>query len=375
MGAASIELRSVSKSYGPEVHAVRDVSLRIEPGSLITLLGPSGSGKTTILRSIAGFEDISSGEILVDGEPIAHIPTHRRQLGMVAQDYALFPHMTVRDNLIFGIKSSRRSRGERKRIPGAQLDERVNGMLALVGLDGFQLRRPQQLSGGQKQRVALARALVTEPRVLLLDEPFAALDKHLREQLQVEVRRIQQEVGITTVFVTHDQGEALSMSDNIAVLSAGQLEQFATPERIYDEPATRFVAEFVGRINLFEGAVVEHNGTQATVRLSGGTPVTFTSQHALAVGERVGLSVRPERLTLVPASAPRDSEANSLAGVVSNTVYLGDRIDVLVTTAARDVIANVPRNRPSEAQFAVGDAVRIEFSPSAVSALPDAPLR
>ncbi len=371
MNAASIRLNSVSKSFGPDVHAVQDVSLTIEPGSLVTLLGPSGSGKTTILRSIAGFEDISSGEILIDGESIAATPTHRRQLGMVAQDYALFPHMTVRDNLAFGIRSSRRARRERARLSSGQVSERVDRMLALVGLDGFQARRPQQLSGGQKQRVALARALVTDPRVLLLDEPFAALDKHLREQLQIEVRRIQQEVGITTVFVTHDQGEALSMSDRVAVLNNGRLEQYATPQEVYDEPATRFVAEFVGRINLFDGVVASGDERRMDVALADGSRIAMEGGRVVPAGERVQVSVRPERIHLTPASGQHDDGVNAIMGVVKTVVYLGDRVDVTVNTIVGEIAANVPRDHSGDTEFAVGDHVRIQFAYSAGTMLPD----
>src|SRR5690606_12888877 len=210
------------------------------------------------------------GAILIDGESIAYVPTHRRRLGMVAQDYALFPHMTVKENLAFGIRSSHRARRETQRLTDKEMNTRISEMLDIVGLGGYGDRRPQQLSGGQKQRVALARARVTQLRVLLLDEPFAGLDKHLREQLQVEVRRVQQQVGITTVFVTPDQGEALSMSDKIAVLNHGQLQQFADPREVYDAPSTRFVAEFIGRTNLLEGTIISSTETDAVVALRNG---------------------------------------------------------------------------------------------------------
>lgn len=369
---ASIELRSVTKTFGPEVRAVDNISLTIEPGSLVTLLGPSGSGKTTILRAIAGFEDITSGEILIDGESISYVPTHRRRLGMVAQDYALFPHMTVKENLAFGIRSSHRARRDTQRLTDAGINTRISEMLEIVGLGGYGDRRPQQLSGGQKQRVALARALVTQPRVLLLDEPFAALDKHLREQLQVEVRRVQQQVGITTVFVTHDQGEALSMSDKIAVLNHGQLQQYAEPREVYDAPLTRFVAEFIGRTNLLPATVVNSTDTDAVVALTGGETLSVATVRSVSTGSPVHVSVRPERLQLSHAAADTKATGNRLAGTVVSTVYLGDRIDVTVDTPAGAVTANVPRIEHGDGEFAVGDTVVASFSSRAAAIVPDA---
>lgn len=367
--AASIELRWVTKTFGTDVHAVREVSLAIEPGEFVALLGPSGSGKTTLLRSIAGFEDITRGEILIDGESIAHVPTHQRRLGMVAQDYALFPHMNVRDNLSFGLKG--RSPAGRKRLTRARIEDRVREMLDLVGLDGFADRKPHQLSGGQKQRVALARALVTEPRVLLLDEPFAALDKQLREQMQVEVRRVQQRLGITTVFVTHDQSEALSMSDRVAVLNLGRLEQFDAPERIYDEPSTRFVAGFVGRTNVFPACVHSVADGVAQLDLRDGTTVSVRTSHHPAVGAEVEFSVRPERLGLVLADSQRDPALNEVDGVISHTAYLGDRVDVLARTSTGEVTVSIPRREVGSTPFNHGAAVRVTFSENAAALLPD----
>lgn len=373
MDTASIEIRSLTKIFGTDVRAVDDVSLTIEPGSLVTLLGPSGSGKTTILRAIAGFEEITSGEILIDGESIQYLPTHRRRLGMVAQDYALFPHMTVRENLAFGIRSSHRARRDPNRLRHQEIDSRIDEMLEIVGLGSFGGRRPQQLSGGQKQRVALARALVTRPRVLLLDEPFAALDKHLREQLQIEVRRVQQQVGITTVFVTHDQGEALSMSDRIAVLDHGRLQQYATPQEIYDAPHTRFVAEFIGRINLLQGTVSAPADGTARVALRDGSEVTVSAARAVTAGQAVQVSIRPERLRLEAADgASASATGNSLPGTVVATVYLGDRIDVSVETPAGPMTANVPRTDQGSGDFTVGDRVVARFAHTAGTIVPDA---
>lgn len=370
MTAAFIELRAVAKSYGAGAKAVHNFSLTVEPGNLVTLLGPSGCGKTTILRLIAGLEDLSEGEILIDGQAITNIPTHQRQLGMVAQDYALFPHMTVEQNLAFGLKSSRLAR-RRQALLSLEIKERIGQLLSLVGLDGYERRRPAQLSGGQKQRVALARALVTEPRVLLLDEPFAALDKQLREQLQIEVRRIQQQVGITTVFVTHDQNEALAMSDRVAVLNLGKLEQYASPQQIYDEPTTRFVAEFVGRNNFLSGHVAERSANVCRVTLSDGTEFWLQCKSPPQVGNQIQFSVRPERFWISTVVAPLNARLNSLVGVVSQTVYLGDRIDVLVDTKVGVMSVNIPRDQPGECNWTQGDSVCVEFSPDAGTLLPD----
>ncbi len=372
MDAAKIELRSVKKYFGEQVRAVDDVSLTIEPGSLVTLLGPSGSGKTTILRAIAGFEDITDGEILIDGESIAHVPTHRRRLGMVAQDYALFPHMTVRENLVFGITSARRARRESQRLASDVVARQADEMLGLVGLDGFQERRPQQLSGGQKQRVALARALVTKPRVLLLDEPFAALDKHLREQLQVEVRRVQEQVGITTVFVTHDQSEALSMSDKIAVLSSGKVEQYASPVEIYESPATRFVAGFIGRINLLSGELVEKGDQRLRVKMVDGTGIDLVGQWPGQVGSEVQFSVRPERLGLVDHAQSGRVFDNVLPATVKQVVYLGDRVDVVLSSEYGELTSNfVGENLSASGLLSVGDSVSFGFAAAAATPLPD----
>lgn len=365
----------MKKYFGERVRAVDDVSLTIEPGSLVTLLGPSGSGKTTILRAIAGFEDITDGAILIDGESIARVPTYRRQLGMVAQDYALFPHMTVRDNLEFGIRSSRRARRERVRLTNSQITARVDEMLEVVGLDGFQDRRPQQLSGGQKQRVALARALVTQPRVLLLDEPFAALDKHLREQLQVEVRRVQQQVGTTTVFVTHDQGEALSMSDRIAVLNAGKVEQFDAPTRIYESPATRFVAGFIGKTNFFAGELIDKGGGQLKVRLTDETEVLVRGETEARSGEQVQFAVRPERLVLSKTEGKRKDGVSQISGVVHQVVYLGDRREMVIASRLGEIICNSTSGNDSNSSGSpeAGDQVAVTFPPEAVTLLPGKP--
>ena len=241
-----VEIREVTRRFG-EILALDDVTLRIEEGELFALLGPSGSGKTTLLRAIAGFVDPDAGTISIDGDPMHHLPVHRRDIGMVFQHYALFPHMSVFDNVAFGLTV--------RHLTRSRIAAQVREMLALVQLEGFESRRPGQLSGGQQQRVALARALITRPRVLLLDEPLGALDKRLRRQMQVELRQIQREVGITTVFVTHDQEEALTLSDRIAILDAGRLIQSGPPQAVYERPKTVFAADFLGDANFFTGTV------------------------------------------------------------------------------------------------------------------------
>ncbi|WP_119421345.1 ABC transporter ATP-binding protein [Desertibaculum subflavum] len=243
--SASIRLDAVSKSYDGRVMAVDDVTLDIQPGEFFSLLGPSGCGKTTTLRMIAGFESVDRGRVVVGGTDITDVPVHKRDMGMVFQSYALFPHRTVAENVAFGLRM--------RALPKAEITERVKAALALVELTGYEDRRPGQLSGGQQQRVALARATVIRPPVLLCDEPLGALDRKLRQQMQFELKQLQKQLGVTLVFVTHDQEEALAMSDRIAVMNAGRIEQIGTPAEIYERPKTRFVADFIGEINLFDG--------------------------------------------------------------------------------------------------------------------------
>jgi spermidine/putrescine transport system ATP-binding protein len=312
----SVELVGVSKRFG-EVVAVRDLDLAIGRGEFFTLLGPSGCGKTTTLRMVAGFEEPSAGQVLIEGTDVVGVPPHRRPTNTVFQSYALFPHLSVVDNVAFGLR--------RKRVPKGEIDRRVREELGRVGLAREAKRRPAQLSGGQQQRVALARALVNLPKVLLLDEPLGALDLKLRKGLQVELKRIQREVGITFVYVTHDQEEALTMSDRIAVMNLGEVEQVADPEAVYERPATTFVAGFIGVSNLMP-ATVEPGGT---VRLDHGPTVPAPETNGFRPGERCHAVVRPEKLRLVPADS-RNGDLPSVEGTVESSLYLGTSTQIVV---------------------------------------------
>jgi spermidine/putrescine transport system ATP-binding protein len=309
-----IQLLDLEKRFR-EIRAVDGVSLEVVSGEFFSLLGPSGCGKTTTLRMIGGFELPTGGKILLRGRDVTSEPPDKRPVNMVFQHYALFPHLNVGDNVAFGLK--------RKGVGKAETTRRVGEALELVRLDGYDRRRPHQLSGGQQQRVALARALVNRPNVLLLDEPLGALDLKLRRQLQLELKRIQVEVGITFVYVTHDQEEALTMSDRIAVMQAGKVEQLGTPEELYERPATRFVADFIGTTNLLHGQVEADGG----VRLSSGER-TRVAHDALAPGTTLELSVRPESIELVPAGA-----VGAIHASVEQAAYLGTTISYQVRTA------------------------------------------
>jgi len=325
-----ITLEGVSKQYPGGVVAVDGVSLDIEDGEFVTLVGPSGCGKTTTLRAIAGFEQPTAGRVLIGEEDVTEYPPYERDTGMVFQDFALFPHMTVYDNIAYGMEA-------RGGYTDEEIDARVAEMLELVELPGVGDRAPDQLSGGQQQRIALARALAPEPRVLLLDEPLASLDKKLREQMQVELRRIQREVGITTVFVTHNQEEALTMSDRIAVMNGGQFEQVGPPEKVYDRPETRFVADFIGRSNIFDGETTAVDGDIATVDC-GSTSLRAAGGGDVGVGERVSVVVRPERILL--GEDANGETGRSFEGDVTFKRHLGSIMEYRVRTdAGRELVA------------------------------------
>ena len=293
---AVISVEHVSKRYGDYV-AVQDVSFQIGRGEFFSMLGPSGCGKTTMLRMIAGFEEVSSGVLRLEGVDVVGVPPYRRSVNTVFQNYALFPHLSVFDNVAFGPRI--------RQMPGDQIDKRVRDMLDVVRLGDFAGRKPSQLSGGQRQRVALARALVNGPSALLLDEPLSALDLELRRQMQLELKRIQRDVGITFVFVTHDQEEALTMSDRIAVMRTGRLEQVGTPEEIYDSPESAFVARFIGSANLIPVTVEGTAGGRATLRLPGGVVADVaTDGRSFAKGAAALLMIRPERLEIGPSEPP-----------------------------------------------------------------------
>jgi spermidine/putrescine transport system ATP-binding protein len=320
LGSIAVQLQEVTKRFSglsgqpdSEVVAVDGVSLNIRDGEFFSLLGPSGCGKTTTLRMIAGFEHPTSGEIHIHGKPMGLTPAYQRNTNMVFQSYALFPHMTIERNVAFGL--------EMKRVPKAEVAHRVEEALELVRLQGYGARRPKQLSGGQQQRVALARALVNRPEVLLLDEPLGALDLKLRKEMQVELKTLQREVGITFVYVTHDQEEALTMSDRIAVMSLGRVLQVGTPTAIYERPNCRFVADFIGDSNFLEGVVEDQKGDLVTVLVGEKLSVIAQAEEALDVGDMVTVAVRPEKIRLLPS--PARGEHNSFPCRVEQVVYTG----------------------------------------------------
>jgi spermidine/putrescine transport system ATP-binding protein len=309
----AVELVHVVKRFG-EFLAVRDMSLRIEQGEFFSLLGPSGCGKTTTLRMVAGFEHPTSGAIRLLGQDIQNQPPHRRNVNMVFQNYALFPHLSVFDNVAFGLEVSRAPRQEIRR--------RVLEALEMVRLLGLERRKPTQLSGGQQQRVALARALVNRPAVLLLDEPLGALDQKLRKEMQLELKRLQREVGITFIYVTHDQEEALTMSDRIAVMYQGEVLQVDRPSAIYERPATRFVADFIGITNFLEGRLVSLSDNLAVVEVEGLGRISANREEGVAITQRVILAIRPERMRLTDGTNP--AEDNQAHGIVEEVIFVGN---------------------------------------------------
>jgi spermidine/putrescine transport system ATP-binding protein len=348
----SVELQHVTKRFSDLV-AVDDLSLELSGGEFFTLLGPSGCGKTTTLRMVAGFEQPSEGTIQIEGEDVAGLPAHKRPTNTVFQSYALFPHMRVEDNVAFGLR--------RKRVPRGEIRRRVAAELERVGLSGEARRRPAQLSGGQQQRVALARALVNLPKVLLLDEPLGALDLKLRKGLQIELKRIQREVGITFVYVTHDQEEALTMSDRIAVMNRGRVEQVADPEGVYERPATTFVAGFIGVSNLMPASI----SGPGEVRLSHGPTLRIPTDE-LFPGEYCNAVVRPEKLrieSLGAAGAPGSNGLPTVEGVVESSVYLGTTTQIVVDLGG-DVRMTVlvPNASESERQRLPGGGARVALS-------------
>ena len=319
-----ISVCGVSKHFG-DVRAVDNVDLEIRRGEFFSLLGPSGCGKTTLLRILAGLETPSEGEIFIDEQPMSAIPAYRRPVNMVFQNYAIFPHLDVRGNIAFGLRKSGLSKTE--------INAKVEEMLELIKLPGYEERSATQLSGGERQRIALARALIKRPKVLLLDEPLGALDKKLREQMQLELRELQQSVGITFVFVTHDQEEALTMSDRIAVMANGQVLQVSTPTGLYERPDSRFVADFIGTMNFFEGHVKESGGGSTIVDAGPLGIVEAASDHQLS-GDDVVVAIRPEKLKL-HFEAPVDS-SNIIEGRMGPTAYLGDRSHFHVLLPGRE---------------------------------------
>jgi len=316
-----ISIQDVSKHFGSIV-AVDSIDLEISQGEFFALLGPSGCGKTTLLRMLAGFEMPSQGEIFIDGEQMSSVPPYRRPVNMVFQNYAIFPHLNVFQNIAFGLR--------KERLSADNLKTRVHEALSLIKMEGYGERKPDELSGGQRQRVALARALVKNPKVLLLDEPLGALDKNLREQMQLELRQLQKAVGVTFVFVTHDQEEALTMSDRIAVMSAGKVLEVGSPSGLYERPQTRFVADFLGTMNVFEGSIHARDGDGYIVDTRGlGRICASAGSRDFAIGEKISVALRPENLKIVDARSATAADG-SVDGVMSNIAYFGDSAQVYV---------------------------------------------
>jgi spermidine/putrescine transport system ATP-binding protein len=339
-----IRLEELTKSF-EDVVAVDGIELQMPPGEFFTLLGPSGCGKTTTLRMIAGFEQPTSGKIVLDGVDVARVPPHKRNVNTVFQNYALFPHLDVAANVAFGLKYAKLTKDERRR--------KVRGILQLVQLDGFETRKPAQLSGGQQQRVALARALVLTPRVLLLDEPLGALDARLRKDLQVELKAIQKDIGITFVFVTHDQEEALTMSDRMAVMNGGHVEQAGSPREVYEEPRTSFVAGFLGVSNLLD-AEAGPDGGACALRIGGRT--FRAEQGATEARGEVKAMIRPERIELEPHGASGD---NRLPGLVERAVFLGGSHEVHVRIVGGEVLKATVSNTGRPLAFALEEGASV----------------
>ena len=344
-----IRLTGVSKRFR-DVRAVDDISLEIKAGEFFSLLGPSGCGKTTTLRMLGGFELPTSGTIELRGVDVTTAPPDKRPVNMVFQSYALFPHLNVEDNVAFGLR--------RHKVKESEVRQRAADALELVHLSGYEKRKPNELSGGQQQRVALARALVNRPNVLLLDEPLGALDLKLRRSLQLELKRIQIEVGITFVYVTHDQEEALTMSDRIAVMNHGKVEQIGLPEELYEHPATRFVADFMGTTNLLKGSVAAIEGSVATIRLDGGDGCRAVLVDSVAIGDAIEISIRPESVSI---ARPGQGGSPSIEGRIEQSAYLGANVQYQVRSQGGILLSVIAPK--SGLRFVAGDDVEIGWLP------------
>jgi len=352
LAAGHLSLAEIGKTYG-QVTALDGVSLAVEPGELLTILGPSGSGKTTLLKVIAGFELPESGTVRLGGRDLTEAPAASRNIGMVFQNYALFPHMSVRDNIAFPLQM--------RHTPRSEIATRVRRALELVELPGFGERLPAQLSGGQQQRVALARAIVFQPQLLLLDEPFGALDRKLREAMQLEVRRLQKRLGLTTLFITHDQEEALVLADRIAVMRSGRIEQIGTPEDIYERPRTGFVADFIGESNILAGRILGREDACTIIELDGGQRILVGSKNGAPIGREVKILVRPERIELLAAQAP---VLNRITGTVIEAIYLGTSHKYRVQIPnGFELLLRTPV-RAETTPVAPGDSVTVGFAPN-----------
>ena len=345
-----VKFDKVDKSYDGKVLVVKDLNLDIAEGEFITMLGPSGSGKTTCLMMLAGFETPTNGEIYLDGNPISNIPPHKRGIGMVFQNYALFPHMTVYENLAFPLRVRKFSKDE--------TDKKVEKALSMVSLSGFGNRMPAQLSGGQQQRVAVARALVFDPAVVLMDEPLGALDKNLRESMQYEIKHIHESIGVTVVYVTHDQSEALTMSNRIAVFNDGKVQQLSSPDKLYEEPVNSFVAEFIGENNTFQGEVEDISNDRCKIKLDSGGEILANPIRVKSKGEKSIVSLRPERAII----DPEEKMDNKFKGKIEEVIYHGDhtrlRLDLL---GNKEFILKVP-NSSARMDIKLGNEIKIGWN-------------
>jgi spermidine/putrescine transport system ATP-binding protein len=350
-----VRLERVTKQFG-DVVAVDDVSLDISEGEFFSMLGPSGCGKTTTLRMIGGFEDPSAGTIYLGGRDVTDLPPYKRDVNTVFQSYALFPHLNVYENVAFGLR--------RRKVDKAEIDHRVRDTMKLVDLEGFEERKPPQMSGGQQQRVALARALVNRPKVLLLDEPLGALDLKLRKQMQLYLKRIQQEVGITFIYVTHDQEEAMTMSNRLAVMRGGHIEQLGAPEDVYEHPATEFVASFLGASNMIEGEIKESRGGDTTVLLSTGSTVTVpTDRVPPDGGSRVKVGVRPEKISIRREGADIPAGYNHVSGLLRMSTYIGVSNQYRIDGPGGTTLTVYVQNLGAEAVPSPGERVVLSWKP------------
>jgi spermidine/putrescine transport system ATP-binding protein len=348
-----VRLDRVTKRFG-DVVAVDALDLDIGRGEFFSLLGPSGCGKTTTLRMIGGFEEPTDGRIYLRGNEVTNLPPYRRSVNTVFQSYALFPHLDVFENIAFGLR--------RKKVDKEQIGRRVSETLRLVDLPGFEKRRPSQLSGGQQQRIALARALVNQPDVLLLDEPLGALDLKLRKQMQLELKRIQQDVGITFLYVTHDQEEAMTMSNRLAVMRAGRIEQIGAPNQVYEHPATEFVAGFLGASNMLDGELKEERGDDASILLSGGSTITLPADRLRGLNGKVKVGVRPEKVFLLLAREEVPEGWNCIQGTVRDSAYVGVSYQYTVE-AVDSTITVYQQNLAKIAVPASGESIRLVWDP------------
>ena len=353
---AFVRFDKVDKSYDGKLLVVKDLNLDIAEGEFITMLGPSGSGKTTCLMMIAGFETPTNGEIFLDSNPISNIPPHKRGIGMVFQNYALFPHMTVFENLAFPLKV--------RKISKEDIGKKVDKALSMVSLSGFENRMPGQLSGGQQQRVAVARALVFDPAVVLMDEPLGALDKNLRESMQYEIKHIHENIGVTVVYVTHDQGEALTMSNRIAVFNDGQVQQLSSPDKLYEEPENSFVAKFIGENNRFDGEILDVSNGVCKVKI-GQEEILANPISVKSKGEKTTVSIRPERALI----NPQDKMDNNQKGKIEEVIYHGDHTRLRINLLGNsEFILKVP-NSSQNLDLKIGNEINIGWSSKDARAL------